>query len=213
LGTRARKLLWILAVGFLLDLAFIQLDRMYLQGRLDERFSLDNEAGYAETYQNSKELVLAVLAGAYLLRRKDRLYLCWFAILTYIFLDDTFQLHETLGEWISAHTAIPAAFGLRSVDFGELIVSGSAGLASCVSLLTSWRRSAADARRLSWILLFLLLSLAFFGVFLDMLHVLTRGATQYRLGITEDGGEMLVITVLLWVVAIHFPARATADRS
>lgn len=97
MGTRARKLLWILAVGFLLDLAFIQLDRMYLQGRLDERFSLDNEAGHAETCQNSNELVL------------------------YIFLDDTFQLHETLGEWIRGHAGTPAAFGSWSRDGGGFI--------------------------------------------------------------------------------------------
>jgi len=74
---------------------------------------LDNEAGYAETYQNSKELVLAVLAGAHLLR--------------------------------------------GGIDH---ICAGSASSRTC-----------------------------------------------------SDGGEMLVITVLLWLVAIHFPARTPVDRS
>lgn len=186
---------------------------MYLQGRVDERFSLDNESGYAEFYQNGKELVLAALAGAYLFRRKDPLYVCWFGILTYIFVDDTFQVHETAGAWISAHAGIPPLFGLRSVDFGELIVSAIAGLTSCAALFIAWRRSAPETRRLSWILVALMLSLAFFGVFLDMLHVIARGATEYRLGITEDGGEMLIITILLWVMAAHFPLRTPNESA
>jgi hypothetical protein len=197
-----------LALALLADLAFIQFDRMYLQGRLDERFSLDNESGYAELYQNAKELVAALLAGAYLLRKREPLYLCWSGIFTYIFLDDTFQLHETVGAWISARERISGAFGLRPVDFGELIVSGAAGLGVCVSLVVAWRRSGATARRVTRTLIGLLLSLAFFGVLMDMLHVLATGPWEYRLGIIEDGGEMIVVTALLWALAVHFPAGA-----
>ena len=201
-----RIVLWMLAFALLVDFAFIQFDRMYLQGRLDERFSFDNESGYPELYQNAKELVAALLAGAYLLKKREPLYWCWSGILAYIFVDDTFQLHETVGAWISARERITGAFGFRPVDFGDRIVSGVVGLAVCVSLAVAWRRSGAAARRVTRTLIGLLLSLAFFGVLMDMLHVIATGRWEYRLGIIEDGGEMIVVTALLWALAAHFPS-------
>jgi hypothetical protein len=212
-GTTSRRagrpFAWILAVAFLLvDVGFIQLDRMYLQGRLGERFSFDNESGYPEYYENTKELTAVLLAVAYLFRRRDRLYVCWTGIFTYIFVDDTFQVHEQAGTLIEERWHLVAPFGLRGQDLGELIVSSVAGALVCISLFTAWRRSGAEARRLSLTLIGLLMGLAFFGVFLDMLHIIvTADPWNYRLGIIEDGGEMLMVTALLWALAAHLPVR------
>jgi hypothetical protein len=188
----------VLAAGLLVDLIFVQFDRMYLQGRLPERFSFDNENGYPELYQNGKEFTLALLTLACLIQTGEPLYGCWFGIFSYVFLDDTFQIHERLGAWISERFAVAGPFGLRGVDIGELMVSALAGVIVTLSLVVAWRRSGADARRVSLVLIALLFALAFFGVAMDMLHVVMTGPWEYRMGIVEDGGEMIVVTIILW---------------
>lgn len=190
----------------LIDVVFIQLDRMYLQGRLPGVFSFDSESGYAELYQNTKEFVASILALACLLTSGEPLYGCWLGIFSYVFLDDTFQIHERLGAWVSQRFALAGPFGLRGVDIGELVVSTVAGVIVCVSLIAAWRRSAQDARRVSLVLIALLVALGFFGIVMDTLHVVMTGTWEYRLGIVEDGGEMIVVTTVLWFLYVTWRA-------
>ena len=197
--------------GFLVDLIFIQLDRMYLQGQLGAAFSFDTESGYAELYQNSKEFALVLLAFGCLVQSSEPLYGCWLGIFSYVFLDDTFQIHERLGAWVSRSFGLAGPFGLRGDDTGEILVSAVAGVLVCVSLIAAWRRSGDDARRVSLVLIALLVALGFFGVLIDMLHVPMTGTWEYRQGIVEDGGEMIVITTVLWFLYVTW--RATRSRS
>ena len=201
---------WVLAVGLLIDAGFIQLDRLYLQGRLGERFSFENESSYPERYQNAKELGLALLAGLCASKNRSPLYRCWLGIYGYFFVDDSFELHETLGRWISTHVRFAAPFGLRGQDIGELVVSGVAGLAACAALAWAWNRSDEHARYMSKIMIGLVVALAVFGIVIDMLHIIATGTWQYRLGILEDGGEMVVITMMLWFMYTH---RQDAPRT
>lgn len=191
-----RALMALIAL-LLVDGVFIQLDRMYLQGRLTAAFSFENEHGYAEFYQNGKEFVIVILAVACALKSGEPLYGCWIGIFSYVFLDDTFQIHERAGALF--HRFVPTGpFGLRGDDVGELAVSMVAGIVVCLSLILTWRRSSEEARRVSLALIALLAALGFFGILMDMLHVVMTGAWEYRLGIVEDGGEMIVITTVLW---------------
>ena len=61
---------WLPGILFFVDLGFIELDRLFLQGRLGERFSLESETSYPEWYQNGKELGLTLLAGACVARNR-----------------------------------------------------------------------------------------------------------------------------------------------
>ena len=204
LGTRIRAArAWLLGLGWLIDLGFIQFDRMYLQGRLGERFSLGSETSYPERYQNAKELGLTVLAGICVSKNPSPLYRCWLGIFAYFFVDDTFELHETLGAWMGGHFQLTGSLGLRGADLGELVVSGLAGFIACASLIAAWRRSDENARRASRALISLVAALALFGIVTDMLHVVVTGAWRYRLGILEDGGELIVITAMLWFMYAH----------
>jgi hypothetical protein len=184
--------------GLGVDAIFIQLDRMYLQGRLGAAFSFGNEQGYAEIYQNSKEFGIVLLALASAVTSREPLYGCWLGIFSYVFLDDTFQVHERLGGWVSHRFVVTAPFGLRGDDIGELAVSTVAGIVVCLSLILTWRRSGENARRVSVGLIALLFFLGFFGILMDVLHVVMTGAWKYRLGVVEDGGEMIVVTTVLW---------------
>jgi len=44
------------------------------------------------------------------------------------------------------------------------------------------------------------------------LHVVATGPWQYRLGIIEDGGEMIVITAMLWFVHAHRRSLQAASQ-
>jgi len=193
----------------LIDVVFIQLDRMYLQGRLPEMFSFDSESGYAELYQNGKEFAMMLLTLGCVVTSGEPLYVCWLGVFSYVFLDDTFQVHERLGAWVSHRFALAGPFGLRGDDVGELVVSAAAGLIVCVALIAAWRRSSQDARRVSVVLIALLFALGFFGIVMDMLHVVMAGTWEYRLGIIEDGGEMLVVTTVLWFLYMTWRASSS----
>ena len=203
---------WLPGILFFVDLGFIELDRLFLQGRLGERFSLESETSYPEWYQNGKELLLALLAGACVARNRSPLYRCWLGIFAYFFADDTFELHETIGRWISTQLQLSGRFGLRGEDIGELVVSGVAGAVACASLIAAWNRGDESARHASRILIGLIVVLGLFGVVADMLHVVASGSWQYRLGIIEDGGEMVVITAMLWLVYAHRRSLQAASQ-
>lgn len=182
-----------------LDAALILLHCLYLQGMLGERFSIENEMGYAESYQHIKQLAVALAAFALLLKGADLLYLCWTLLFTYLFIDDSFELHETLGLRLSNN--FTSAYGLRTQDYGELLVSITAGLVFVVLLAISYRRGKRKARDESKVLLPMVLVLAFFGILVDMAHVeVASNPWHHRLGIIEDGGELLVMSIILWYV-------------
>lgn len=187
----------------LLDVAFIQLHRLYLQDILGVGFSIENERGYAEYYQHLKELAVALIALALMIKSTDALYLCWTLLFTYLFVDDSFEIHESFGLQLSRNLNFTSAYGLRAQDFGELIVSGVAGLSFAVLLAISFSRGKKRAIHESKVLLAMLLALAFFGVLVDMVHIRVSGPWSYRLGIVEDGGEMLVISIILWYVVAN----------
>jgi hypothetical protein len=206
---------WILTSLLLGDLASIQLHRFHLQGLLDERFSIEMERSLPEYYQHAKELLALVLAGMLWWGRRDALYLCWTALFTYLLADDAFQIHETAGRvlagrWAGNDLAFPEA---QSV--AELIVSGAVGLMFFTAVLRSWRPSSDDGRRLTVQLLLALMVLGLFGVVVDALHsMVTSTPWHYRLGIVEDGGELLAFTGIAWLLLEHFarirPARSSS---
>jgi hypothetical protein len=188
----------VLFLGLFIDLTFIQLHRAGI-----EQFNIEVENSYSEYYENLKELFIVIMAGSLFLRKKEALYGCWAAMLTYIFLDDTFQIHERFGEFISGLATINAPFGLRARDLGELAVTGVVGTGFVASLIASYKRSSREARLVSFALLGLLSCLFLFGVVVDMVHIIVRSEVwKWRLGIIEDGSEMFVIssimTFVLW---------------
>jgi hypothetical protein len=103
---------------------------------------------------------------------------------------------ERGGEFIAARWGYSGMLGLRDVDFGELTVTAAAGVLLLGLLVIGYWRSGRDARNASMDFVVLIAFLAFFGVFLDMLHQIVG---DNRLGdlfvIAEDGGEMLVVSV------------------
>ena len=205
--------MWILLVLLVADAVFLQLHRLWLQDVLSDRFSLANEASAGELYQNGKELILAGIAVALAITRPDRLYTSWAILFTYLFLDDAFEIHEQVGAVIGHRLASGPVFGLSPEHFGELLYAGVIGAVLVTAVVAAWPASTRAARRFSLLLAGAIAALAAFGVVADTIQVLVdpNGAWHYRLGILDDGGELITITVMLWIVLRHLSPRVSEN--
>ena len=171
------------------------------------KYAVSKDGGYAEQFQYIQFagviLFLALLAA----RAKSALIGAWVVIFSILLADDKLALHETWGAYIAGWFSFQPLFRLRAVDYGEMTVFALWGLIS-LSLL-----SMADlidqstiGLRVSKALFLSLVGFAFFGAFFDMLHIVvldTYTLTFMQNNIfdaIEDGGEMIVISLVLWFV-------------
>jgi hypothetical protein len=100
--------------------------------------------------------------------------------------------------------------GLRAQDFGEVTVSALAGTAFVGLIGFFYVRSSDRARNVSRDLALLVFLLAFFGVFIDMVHLALEAVHLPALTILEDGGEMVAMSITFSYV-VHLaddPAHA-----
>jgi hypothetical protein len=138
------------------------------------------------------------------LRHTDSQALCWAGLFGYLFVDDAFQIHERLGSALAAAGVHPPVPGLEAEFAAELAVSAAVGVIFLATMAFAWSVGSHSGRRLTLRLLVALAGLATFGIGIDALHsMIDHDPWRYRLGIVEDGGELLSMTVLLWLVFVH----------
>lgn len=191
------------------DFVFIVLHILYKFELLNSSyFSLKRDLGYSEFFQYTKFLWIIILL-IYIIR-KTRVweYLSWLAVFTYFLADDAFQLHENIGRSIAGNLDFVAPFNLRLQDIGELTVLAVAGMILLVMLTWAYWRGTQAFRNVSKDLLILVGIMTFFGAFIDAAEIgVDLGLfIKETLGLIDDGGEMIVVSVMLWYVfrlAIH----------
>lgn len=153
---------------------------------------------YAEVFQYFKFAWLLVLVALYAFEHRSWQVSMWLPVFAYLLADDALQFHERFGQQLVGVLGLTGAFGLRAVDFGELIVTGAATLVLMIPLIVGYVHSDARSRWIYRVFLVLVGVLAFFGVALDMLHIILG---EYGLGslmaFLEDGGEMLSVTAMV----------------
>jgi hypothetical protein len=162
-------------------------------------FSIEDDSGLAEQYQYIKQVWVISCLGIAFLQTRSRVYFGWGLLFCFLLLDDRLELHEHLGEVVAQELAFPAAFGLRARDVGEIAVAAAIGGCVCLFVgLNIWRGSA-HGRHISVDLLCLVALLGLFGVVFDALHAILffrAAAAAPAFGLIEDGGEMVVISVI-----------------
>lgn len=191
-----RNKLFVLLI--LTDFVFIFLHGLLLIHILsDPFFDLQKDFGFPEIYQYIKEFWIVLLFLFIFIKSKKLIFLAWTLVFIYFLIDDSIRIHETLGHFFVNYYDINPGFRLRSQDFGELIVSFLFGLILLIFLSISYFfYSENQEKKISINILKMILALVFFGVFVDMLHIaLPFGKSE--LGIIEDGGEMIVMSVIL----------------
>lgn len=186
------------------DVIFFGLEILYSWGYAgDYRYSLGADRGYAEVYGYIKFFWIVLLLAWLAHKKRQLVYGVGALLFFYFLLDDSLQIHETAGGQIAEWAGMLQAYGLRGKDFGELTVSALVGVFFLVVGWVAYRHSNAFARRVGLYLLAGVFALAIFGVGADMLHQLLGGQfpwTNTPLLILEDGGELMVISVICWFV-------------
>ncbi|WP_323353233.1 hypothetical protein [Leptolyngbya sp. CCNP1308] len=176
----------------------------------DQMFSLEFDKGYPEMFQYIK-LFWISLIFIYMGVRRNRAYFVWACFFGYLLLDDALSYHENFGSALAEWMSWSSALRLRPVDFGEIVYTLSIAAVFFIAIGLTYRKSALDFRQVSHQLLFLIAALAFFGVAVDMVHVMASNIPYVYglIGMVEDGGEMMVISLILCYSQAQIPLAAS----
>jgi hypothetical protein len=195
----AIRLFFILLVCGDLVFVAIHLGHVTTPALRGAHYSLETDGGLAEFYQYMKQFWLTLCLATAYFQRREKPFLCWAGLFGFLLLDDAVQIHERAGFWLGKTLGLPAVFGLRPDDLGEMIVAGAVGGALLLSLAVTQWREQGPSRRTSRDLLILTGALASCGVILDTFHVVVYyrlPAFATFLALLEDGGEMLIVSAL-----------------
>ena len=135
---------------------------------------------------------------AFVLTRK-RFFLFFAILYLIIFFDDYLQIHETFGMFLDKNFMLSNIFGLREQDIGELL----AWLIMAICIIPLGITSFRKLNRAEMIYCYAVGSsfamLLFCSVLLDMIHILVDrdGMMWHSIGILEDGGELVAISLTL----------------
>ncbi len=199
----ARLMASLLAGDLLLILAHFLL--VFTPLLSDGGFYVDRDGGYGEWFQYLKYSGAIVLLLALFKRQRAPLYLFWVALFAYLLLDDSLRLHEVWGLRLAEAANLPAVLTLRARDLGELAFSGVSGLILLTALVFTYQHSRPVARKFTQKLLLALVALAFFGIAVDMVQVMSLELLRpypflRELLVTiEEGGEMMVASLMVWL--------------
>jgi hypothetical protein len=152
------------------------------------------------------------LCGLFIFRDKEKGFIFWLFLFSYLFLDDFLAIHEGMGESLMVYFENLSLMGMRPQDIGEALVLGLIGLFFASLLAIVYYYGSDTFRSITRNLLIMLLALVLFGFVFDMLGMMVH---EYKIlhnlfTIIEDGGEMVIISLICWY---FFSLRNTATLS
>jgi hypothetical protein len=191
---RILLVLWIAADVFFIILHVIYAFTPHLN---HPSFNVEDDRSGGEAIQYAKALWIALGFLWIALLRRSAGYIPRVLLFTYVVLDDAFQLHELLGRDIAIALDYPELLGLRPDDLGELTFHSIALAVILPLLAAAYYSGSREFRKFSVNMVILLVVLGVFGVAFDMLHIIATGGPLEQLaGVLEDGGEMIVMSVI-----------------
>lgn len=167
----------------------------------------------AEILNYCKELSLFILALFLVQATRQPLFIAWGLIFIYLLADDALGLHELFGFLFRHLFPSVDVAGISSRNVGEFLFFALAGSVLLTFLWQAHRYSDAVFRLFTWSLLPWLGLLALFGVFTDAVHTLfmENPISDFIFTLLEDGGEMIVLSVMLWKT-VQFSGGVKGDH-
>ena len=193
----AKFILILLVVADLIFIAFHALRWWFNAPNL--ALKIDIEGGYGEVFQYAKYLGAAILIGWFAAKNRAWRFASWSIVFLYFLAEDSFAIHETLGDLVASRINFELPMGLESVDFGDLtLVSAAAALA--ILVFAAQLGAGRNVKHAFMELAALALIVGLFSVAADLLHDLYEAdpLLDFLLGTLEDGGEMLAVSLLVW---------------
>jgi hypothetical protein len=174
--------------------------------------SLEHDRGYAEWFQYFKFFALVSLMVAIAYEQRLWQFIPWAMVFAYFLVDDCWQIRERVGDRLATEWALAPQWGLRPLDQGDMLVT--IAVASLFLPLMVWAYWTGHSRYRTVFrqLVALVMGLAFFGLFVDMVHVAVDLGSKIRfgLGVVEELGEMVMTSLL---VAYVFAVRQSSSPS
>ncbi|MGY1711345.1 hypothetical protein ACI8AC_17750 [Geodermatophilus sp. SYSU D00758] len=207
-AARLLRATWLplLAVLLLVDVAFIAVHSASMLGLVPEGafpvrlWSMDIDGSLPEFWGYALEagVVAALLVVAERLRYGTAL--AWAACYAVVLVDDAVSLHERVGHaLVDVGLLPPEVAGFDGQQVGELLAFGLIGLVPLVAVAVVHLRSGPAGRRFSWVMAGWFVALMFCAVVLDGAHAVLHGTPAFDglLGVAEDGGELVVLSLTL----------------
>lgn len=163
-------------------------------------FLIDTDNGVAENFEYIEYVMVVCFAGYLAFSKKLYGFLGWLFLFFFLFLEDCFEFHEHAGLYFAKALNFKSAFGLRPRDFGELTYEGFLGIFVFSAIGWMYYKGNEFFRKTSIDILLLFLLFLFFGVGVDMLAETVHEVHIVSIVFTllEDGGEMIMLSVLVW---------------
>ena len=167
-------------------------------------WTISSETNFAGLFTFGKWISLVVVLTLVWRRTGAVLYLSLAAVFLVLFADDTLEIHENLGLLFWKSFDLQPGLGLRAQDFGELLAWLTIGTGVLLILGPAYLKADRRPRQRLHIFVLGFAALAFFGIFLDMVHIvvaklpgLTAQFAEVALALAEDGGEIIVASLML----------------
>jgi hypothetical protein len=170
----------------------------------ENAFSVSTDLGIGEGFQYIQELWIVLALVTVAAQKRNWAYSGWVVLFVFLLLDDMLRIHESLGELstniLARLITIPDSFSnLRLQDLGELAVAGALGLIFLSTISIPYFRGDLDTKKVFNALFLFLGIFVFFGVGLDFIDRLFNARIiRESLKLLEDGGEMLVMSFIVW---------------
>lgn len=202
----------VLGCLLLVDLLLIasHVSRGLWQEPTSRLFDITADVGYGEFFLAVKSgwcvLILLSLARW----RRNWLYLAWAAVCGFLVADDLLGLHERVGGWLGRTVGDGSQAAAHTSEIFFLALVGT--LVVPIAVASWWSRSLWERlwlRRLT----ILVAVLAVFGIGVDALHtfVLWHHSLTLTLTTIEDGGELVVVSLILALLVAAHVLGARAD--
>jgi hypothetical protein len=181
-------------------------------------FSIVNDRGLPETFNQLKALLAASLLYATWSRTREAVWLCWAVVFAVAFLDDALRIHEQAGEGLAG--ILLAGLAPEHREFiGQLLVASLYALVLGAPLLLAHASAERRHAEASSLVLFVFAIVVFFAVVVDASHgallavrpeLRASMVFQALFNVLEEGGELLSLSLAL-AVAIAIRAAMTAS--
>ena len=185
------------------DLAFIVLH--IVNQTLILNCSLCNTLGlykHLQIYQIIKLFWVIILLAYVLKSTRCSGYVSWIVVFTYLLFDEALTMHQSIGRHIATgfDAYLPHNLSLRPRHF-ELAVLAIAGTFLLAIVAWAYLRSPHTFRKISNDMFLFIVAFAFFGLFTDLAAAIKLGpVVEFASDFVEDGGEMAVVSLILWYV-------------
>lgn len=181
------------------DAAFLVAHLLFKVGMLEgERWAVTEDRTYSEFAGYAKEAFLALLFAAVCAARRQPAHGALALVFVAFLADDALTLHERIGAEGGRLFVYDGPGAARGHDVAELGVLAAFAVAALGLLLVSMRPSDRMARRDTMVALAGIGVIFVFAALVDALH---STVAFHTVGVVEDGGEMVALSLLVAVMS------------